>query len=303
MLLKKIEEKISDENESIVALLFDAKILGSRLRNDVLKNWADNELNGYEDSDSIPIYRKKISGLYGKFVGAFGSGIDNARIPFSLFDEKDQKIFNSDVIVYQSISSIEDSLKDSKNLSFSLPYNGDQIIYLNLLLSEKRIYEGYQCLAAWKILTRGQLLDIVSNVKNKLLDIVLELQEKFPEDITDDKLTKIPQDQSQQIVTYNIYGGIIGNIASGKNISQKIEKISPGDFKDLESKLKKIQVTESDIEKLKDALQKDNKKSTGKIGVEVKMWLKKISGKMIDSGSTKLINLIEEYIKNYLGVI
>jgi hypothetical protein len=63
-------------------------ILGFELKNDALKSWAEQELNGYADKESLPPYRTARGQALGLFLGGFGAEIRNQPIPASVLDPK-----------------------------------------------------------------------------------------------------------------------------------------------------------------------------------------------------------------------
>lgn len=56
-LLDEIERDLMD-NKPIADVLRKVVILGGRLSSVELRDWASTELNGYETSEELPLYRK-----------------------------------------------------------------------------------------------------------------------------------------------------------------------------------------------------------------------------------------------------
>lgn len=307
MLLRDLEKDIINPSESLSNILMKAKILGSRLKNQELQIWAEREINGYENINDVPAYRKFRADIYGNFSGPFGSGIDNARIPFTLFSKEDQKLFNNEHYMLESVGALE-RLINHKNSPDTLtaPFNGDQIVYLNHRLKEKGIYDGMECLGAWKLFPASQVVEILTNVRNRLLSIVLELQEKFPDEMmTDDDLGKIPIKEASVVINNNIYGSKIGHLTSGYNVT--VKEVIENDFQSLTELLKQLNVSDSDISELKNAIEKDNEGGVvSKIGSHCKKWLSKIYEKSMDGllgvGSARIIPIIQEAIEKYFGI-
>ena len=72
--LDEIIELAASEKASAATLLRKCLVLSHTLKNDRLKAWAENELNGYETNDEgVPEYRKTAAADKGMFLGPFGA--------------------------------------------------------------------------------------------------------------------------------------------------------------------------------------------------------------------------------------
>jgi hypothetical protein len=47
-------------------------------------------------------------------------------------------------------------------------------------LVQPTVYEGMQCIAAWRVVPRAMFVGVVDGVRNRLLDLVLELERQVP---------------------------------------------------------------------------------------------------------------------------
>ncbi len=77
-LLKEIRDAAVDANVPIANVLRKCAVLGAKLKNNELRDWALQELNGYKDGNDLPEYRKVMAPLTGDFAGPFQSGYKNA---------------------------------------------------------------------------------------------------------------------------------------------------------------------------------------------------------------------------------
>jgi AbiTii len=62
VLLDKIIELATDIDKPLSVLLRQCVVLGHELKNDSLKTWANQELNGYTDRQKVPEYRIMTAG-------------------------------------------------------------------------------------------------------------------------------------------------------------------------------------------------------------------------------------------------
>ncbi|MFN9898037.1 MAG: hypothetical protein ACK55Z_04405, partial [bacterium] len=57
-MLTEIIDTLSDDTKSLTTPLLKVKVLATRIGNESLLKWVNNELDGYKTSDSVPEYRK-----------------------------------------------------------------------------------------------------------------------------------------------------------------------------------------------------------------------------------------------------
>ena len=213
-LIKELQNDILNPEISLSTILRKAKVLASTLKNEEMKKWVDNELNGYDsDNKEIPDYRRRYSDIQGNFIDSFGNKVNNIQIPYFKVKETFKNI-NNEVILIQGIRNLE-SLLASDEMTFKNFLPADVVTILS-----DRIYENFTCLEAWKPMDRGQLEQVLDTVRNRLLNFVIELQEMYPEiKKSEDAISKIPNDATNSV--FNTY--IIGNnniVSSGSKIDE-----------------------------------------------------------------------------------
>jgi hypothetical protein len=154
------------------------KILAVRLNHDALKEWVDNELNGYKDFREVPDYRV-ITGLecQGHFFGAFGSAIRNGLIPLSVLPEQARKPLTTKYYS-QGVSALESTVNQARASNHLLIHHPWPADIVNWLGSD--IYEGMVCGQAWTPVPVAFLVSILDTVRTRILDFVLEIEAKFP---------------------------------------------------------------------------------------------------------------------------
>jgi hypothetical protein len=74
MLLDEIVTLAMDGSQSLSGLLRKCLVLAHELKDERLKGWANQELNGYSSSEGLPEYRIIHTGANGYFAGSFGIG-------------------------------------------------------------------------------------------------------------------------------------------------------------------------------------------------------------------------------------
>src|SRR4051794_29551220 len=61
--LRMLRARALDEDQSLAGLLRACLMLGAETHSEPLRAWASRELNGYDESDTLPPYRKMVAPL------------------------------------------------------------------------------------------------------------------------------------------------------------------------------------------------------------------------------------------------
>ncbi len=298
--IKEIINDLINDDAKLSNILRKAKILASILELEELKKWTKLELEGYSEEDELPEYRNATTYSYGTFWGPFNSQVQNIQLPsFNLPDrikENSQKLF----IVYP-ISQLESMIEDG-GTSFQLPWPQEHV----LLCREKPIMtEGMILVSAWKLITKGMINGILDNVKNKLLDFMIELDES---DIKIDDKTDIREKKGIMEKSFQI--NIMGNnniVAAGENITQKMTSIKENDIDTLLEYFRDHKVPEDNLEEIKSAIEIDGNIINNEFGPKVKEWI----GNMIIKASSGIWKIglatapaiITEGLKYFYGML
>lgn len=166
-------------------------VISSELKNEELTNWIIGELNGYSNKAELPDYRKNIGSnvVYSGLNGSFK--VTNVTLPNHYFPKQFREVV-SETPIRTNIRGIEKTLKE------------DGKIGMDLTDLAGAVYEetGIQCYKIFKEYSRLSLEEIISNVKNKLILLLLYLEREFGNlddlDIdvgilTDDKTKKVKE--------------------------------------------------------------------------------------------------------------
>ena len=91
-LLDEIINDLIDDSKSLNSSLLKTKVLASRINNDTVFKWVNNELNGYSNTENLPNYRT----LPARATGTFTNGFvieKNVAIPWMSLEPDFQKFF------------------------------------------------------------------------------------------------------------------------------------------------------------------------------------------------------------------
>lgn len=175
-LLREIQNAAIDSETNLATLLRKCKVLSFRLGSKDFKNWVDMELNGYDSIDELPAYRIFLNvHSKGHFTGPGGTGIKYADIPMISLPEKHRDRMSTCYITYP-IASIASLIENSEEGTAREPWDPSFVaIYGN------KIYNRLTCMQAWKVISITSLIALLDEVRNRILNFVLEIEAENPE--------------------------------------------------------------------------------------------------------------------------
>jgi hypothetical protein len=282
-LVRQIQEAAAGADVPVAVLLRQLKLLSSRLKLPDVVRWADQELAGYESGENLPPYRGPFRArVLGDFGGAFGSGFKNAPIPPVAFPEamREGQLFN--LFFFQGVAELE-ALLDTGEDVLQEPWPADALAYLQILQQrgETKLNPDLVCYAAWKVVTRSEIVGVIDAIRNRILDFTLQLEEAEPSTATSDE-PAIDQGRASQIFHTVIYGGA-GNVAVGSTkVTQQTGLPVPGDRDALLRFLGELGLEEDDLTDLSAAMSEDQDSASGALtepGPRVQSWLGRIMTK------------------------
>ena len=304
-LLLDIQNDVIDSNVDISVILRKCKVLAVRLGNEPFENWVDQELNGYKNKKLLPDYRIVQVYSKGNFSGPFGSGLNNADIPFLSIPEKYRENLRKCYFV-EPIGYYINSLKNSKGDNFMEQWPPDLVAYTG-----RDIYKNMNCMSAWKLIPNASMFSLVEAVRNRILNFVLEIGKEAPDAGEDSPRTqKISPERVSQVFNTTIYGNV-GNISeASQNVNQKVTiNVLKNDLNSLKTYLSSVGIPIDKIQKLEEAIQEDSTEAVNKnkkLGNKVFAWVKSISLQIKDKAIPILQgvseNLITLAILKYYGV-
>jgi len=284
-LIQDLQKDILNSEASLPSILRKTKVLGSLLRNKEFKKWVDNELNGYQEEDKkkIPSYRRGYVESYGDFLGPFGSVLKNQPISSLSLPVLFRQHVNKFLLV-EGVRALE-SLIEHGSSDFRMQWPADIIAAVS-----NKIFKGWVCMSAWKLVSRGQIEQVLDTVRNRLLSFVLELEEKHPE-ISESKDAISNVSKKEISYAFNTY--IIGSrniIASGVGINQKVhQQVPANDLKALLKYMEKINVPSDNLKELEKAIEEDGPGTKpNEFGPKVSRWIERMANKKIVKGAWKL---------------
>ena len=248
-------------------LLRKAFVIARKLKIKEFEDWIQYELNGYEDADKIPNYRK-VTGT----IKAWNPY--NGWIPVIIQDESFAKTLRTRP-VKQSVSDLHALFEKQSEKGFLLIHYPPEI--------ENGLMQDSMCQPALHV-GANSIKGILDCVRNTVLEWALKLEE---EGILGEGLSfsydEKEKAQNSQNITIQNFQGILGDV-SDSTVTQSLNmNIKQGDFEGLAGFLKSKGIDEKDISALKKAVTDDPKPVSSKsFGEKVGGWI----GNMISKAAT-----------------
>jgi hypothetical protein len=301
MLLDEIIALATDDRQPITTLLRKCIVLAHQIKNDRLRRWANEELNGYDSKDDLPEYRIIAAAATGLFVGPgwarFHQGIPSGAL------EKNHRAFAETVYIAQPIGTLEDTLKSSSNTTLSFPWDANLVAYYR-----EKLLNSWQLFSAHQSVAKGVIAGIVDTVRTRVLNMALEIQSDVGgkagdlDDITPEELKKVDQTIVNNIFGGNVYVSTGQSTMTANTVQQQQQNIVTGDWEHLAQVLRSAGVSEAELAELPDMVKADG----DAIGAKVKGWIAKTAPKVLSGGVKVGVSvgqsLLLEYLKQYFGM-
>lgn len=294
---------------SVAVLLRQVKVLSARTQTAELATWVNQELGGYSNEMEVPSYRGPFSiQPLGHFLGPYGSEAKNVQIPPSTFPAELREGLLFKVIFDQSIVQLEEWAK-TDHTNFSWPSDAVRM-YRHLLATGKAspVMQPTMVLAEVRYTVPATaFLAIIDTVRNKVLDLALELEQVAP--LAGQPDTPAEQREPAAAVINNYFQSAT-NIAIGSPGSSQVmvESPSQGDVDTLLRYLGAVGLPPSQLKELADAIAADQAErnqpdeTTGQDSRwdRTKAWLTRAA---TDTGTGALGGAITTAATGFVGVI
>ena len=169
MAKSNIIKQLVNNEISLEVTLNRLKVIVYGLKNSEINQWIENELCSYSKDSQIPEYRIDRAGgriLYSGFNGSF----QVAKLPLpESFISKEYREKIQDSQIHLSVRSLEEVQKSGDGLSRDLTY----------LAGDVEDNSGISCTSIWQVYDSTIIDRILSNIKSKLLGILLMLEEAY----------------------------------------------------------------------------------------------------------------------------
>jgi hypothetical protein len=283
VLLDEIINLAVDSKQPITDLLRKCIVLAHQIKNDRLKTWATKELNGYDLDDKLPPYRILTTIAKGDFFGSFGRQLRNWQIPSLLMEEQHREWATTSPLIHP-LSGYEELSKTESGVVHS-PWNPDLVLYYQQRLSN----QGYNLISAWQEIPAAGLIGMLDTVRNRILNMALEIQsevgdkDKDLKRITPEEFKKVDQTIVNNIFGGNVYMSSGSSTMTATTVQKQQQNIVTGDWEHLERALKDAGITNPELKELFEADRSDGNQKLKESGSVMK-WIKTTASKVLAGG-------------------
>jgi hypothetical protein len=297
MLLDDIIAALSDSKGSLTDALFKTKILLRQLGHKELVTWVNAELTGYEKNAELPQYRRVQTIPHGHVI-LNGWEYKDTLLPVGTLTENLQKNVTQ-MNVSSSISTIEDQVRQFKEKSTGLvrQLSPEYLPYLS-----KGLVKGAGLMSAWCEINMAEFEGIVIEVRSRLLDFCLELQEQLGGVSEQDVPAKAATIDTPKLFQTIVYGGTV--IVGSQHIQVSNQT---GDIEGLLAEVAKLGFDQGELAELKQAVLEDKGKgeTPSVTDGETSKWyvkaLKTLGKGARDVGVDVATKVIVESLKHFSG--
>lgn len=305
-LINDIINELIDSDKSISSPLLKTKVLASRLQNEPLLNWVSNELKGYDNMESIPDYRKYQANITGTYINGTMQYNDQPVPTIGLDKELEEAIHA--MFFAQSVSALETLTGENKSgvLEQVFPAELTGLIQQNWRKMKNPYLQLVNCK---KSISVNAVVEILSFVRNNLLDFMLKIDSEFG-NITEIEELKTKQEQITTIMSQTIINasgdGNVVNTGNKAKITASIT-INKGNKEQLAKHLQEIGLSEAETSELVEIIDTEEPNYINKtFGEKVNLWTQKMLGKALNGtweiGIGAAGSLLGEAIKMYYGM-
>lgn len=194
-ILSEIQADLIDHDAILSDILRKAKVLAYQIESTNLKNWVNQELDGYKLRSDLPDYRILKTSCFGKWTNNYWM-VPIKPVPISLIKDANIKVALTEFPIYDGIKSIEEHTQDRDKHYYLLP---EVVSSVNYYVKEN----GYGYMNLEYAISTGAFEQILDTVKNRLQDFVLELGQNW-----NPKQTLPPQEILNNLVSVFIYNNV-----------------------------------------------------------------------------------------------
>lgn len=296
--MKLIDQTIdilADCNEPLQNAFIKAQIIARRIGSPELGNWVRCESRGYGADDILPDYRKVRITLRGTVENDFQRASDvqlsSYRVPEKYRGLVTRREFRQSINVIERLAEDEDRFVAVVQREL-YPFLGHG--YIN----------GAVVVHAYGQIPKGYFLQLLTEVRSRLLDLLLGLSEYVP-----DKSSK----RSIEVVKNLFNNAVLGDgvsinltVGDGNTVASSASVVKKGNWEHLSQELTKLKVRAEDIRKLRTAIESDEATGESGLGKNVQSWITK----MISQAGTAAwevplqvgAGLLIECINAFLGI-
>lgn len=303
MLLDDIIAILSDSKGSLTDALLKTKVLLHTIGKKELASWVTHELKGYPD-DNVPDYRIVSAEVHGNLMN-FRMAMSDQLMPLGhLTDEQQAGLTRFPCLL--SVESIEEAvkkhrIKSTNALQRSLPPECNSLF-------TRAFTPGTHVIKTWCAINMLDVENILTEVRSRLLDFLLELRDAVGIDLPEKELSsKAAAVNTGQMFKDAIFSGNNNTVVIGSGNVTTITANTKGDIDSLVAAIKAIGIPEPALKELRQAVEGDEDTAVvpsvteGKTGTWFTKTMKAVGDGTYKVGVAVAAATIVQAIKHYTG--
>jgi hypothetical protein len=301
-LLNEIIDILSSSEPNLENALFKAQVLAHRLGEVEMKNWVVSELKGYVDRDDIPPYRilpVTVMANLSNGVVRYSEHVLSLR---SADPRVRERLENKHLT--ESIAVIERWSKKDNDLAIVIAPE----FYGHL---KKGIDSSVAIESAWGKCSVGAMLQVVVEVRTRLLEIALQVSDRIPQEPKTEQIKQVSQEVAVSEIFRNaVFGSNTTIVVGGGTIQNVSNSVLVNDMESLMAALRKQGIAEGDLTTLQESMVQDSDSEEVKakqIGPRVKSWIAEMVKKAAEGawniGIGAAGGVLSAAIAGYYGII
>lgn len=210
-LLRDIQTEVASTTGDVISVLRNCKILAARLHSEELIRWVDLELDGFPDSHPTPPYRNLSITYYASFRNIAWHR-PREPVPMQLVPENHRDSFRS-LEFREGIAKVVSLARENKGARVERP---------ELIPAfQGKMWPQLICESVWGEIPNFEFEQLLSSVKNRVLDFSLKIEFENPEAGEALPNTQPVPREKLQVLVQNTFYGPVGNLAqSSEHFSQ-----------------------------------------------------------------------------------
>ncbi len=286
--ISEIINLLSDDNQSLVTPFLKAQIFAKRIGNDGLYKWVVQELNGYDTKSELPSYRMAKCNDFA-VLKQNGQYTNEQLLPLTSFSKEVQSMMLK-YRVFGSVKSLESIVMTDPKGALNKPYSVDFCQMLSNDLKEQGLNFGVHSLRTQ--VQVFEITEVLTNIRSKLLELMLELEEDFPNIDTELETRVVDKQAVNQTINYIMNKIKIttkgdGNIVNTGDNSTVVNNavVTKGNKEELKKFLNENVVSDDDVLLLTEIIDEEVSVTTPtKFGNKVGGWIQMMIGKAVSGG-------------------
>lgn len=251
-LLDDIITEALNDAVSTTSLLRKIVVVAHNLDAEPLGIWARGELNGYQDIAGLPSYRANIETPVAGFWGGYFQSTAHQPVSHSgIPAEAKAALFT--VQMMQSVTELEDLA--GADTDPGVAWDPQHVGVYNTWIDKGQVphLEGFSLVSARRVIPRSFIKGVLNTIRNKALDLALELQRANPEagTLNGPTVAEPPIASAVVNVTNNIFGNS-NNVAVGDAALQHSHVIA-NDVESLLRAARDVGLRDEGLDALRDA--------------------------------------------------